>query len=121
MNIGLHHFLHKHRNLSENVLVKDEQVIVTDIRKSKDFCSFIDRGVYGVGVLGVLVIIPQILKIWIDRDINGVSIITWIGFLIGAFFWFFYGLIHKEKPIIFTNLAVMIADLLVISGLLFLK
>lgn len=121
MNIGLHHFLHQHKDLSENILVKEEEVIVKEVRQSKEFCSFIDRGVYAVGILGVLVIIPQILKIWVDRDINGVSVITWIGFSIGALFWLFYGIIHKVKPIILTNFAVLIADLLVISGLLFLK
>ncbi|MBI2315006.1 hypothetical protein HYU93_03050 [Candidatus Daviesbacteria bacterium] len=121
MNIGLYHFLHKHKNLSENILIKEEQVVVSQVHKSKEFCSFIDRGVYAVGILGVLVIIPQILKIWVDKDTNGVSIITWIGFFIGALFWLFYGIIHKEKPIILTNSAVLIADLLVIWGLLFLK
>lgn len=109
MNIGIHHFLHKYKGLNEDVLIEN-----------RNFRRFINRSVYAAGVLGVIAIIPQILKIWVQRDF-GVSITTWIGFLIAAAFWLFYGLIHKEKPIILTNLAVIIADLMVIYGLLFLR
>lgn len=109
MNIGIHHFLRKYKNFNEDALINNRQ-----------FRLLINRSVYAAGVLGVIAIIPQILKIWIERNF-GVSIMTWIGFLMAALFWFLYGLIHKEKPIILTNLAVIIADLLVISGLLILR
>ncbi len=111
MNIGLHHLLHKYGyiDINEDPLIQNRK-----------FRTFINRSIYGVGIFGVIVIIPQIIKIWIDRDL-GVSLTTWIGFLIGALFWLFYGLVHREKPIIFTNLAVIIADLMVILGLLLLK
>lgn len=111
MNIGVHHFVHKYTNLD----LEDDPLL-----QNKKFRVFVNHSVYGVGVLGVIVIIPQIIKIWVQRDF-GVSIITWIGFFTGALFWLFYGLIHKQKPIIFTNLAVLIADSLVILGLLILK
>lgn len=111
MNIGIHHFLGKYGDLN----LKDDPLL-----QSKRFRAFINRSVYAAGTLGVIVIIPQIIKIWVSRDF-GASIFTWIGFFIGSVFWLFYGLVHKEKPIILTNFAVMIADLMVILGLLFLK
>ena len=109
MNIGIHHFLRTYKNLDEETLINN-----------REFRHFINRSIYIVSIFGVIVIIPQIIKIWIYRDF-GISLLTWIGFLIAATFWLFYGLIHKEKPIIITNSAVIIADLLVISGVLFLK
>lgn len=113
MNIGMHHFLRKYGKI-------DQTLEATPVVENRDFRHVINKGVYAIGIFGVIVIIPQIIKIWVDRDF-GVSLPTWIGFLIGASFWFCYGLVHKEKPIIFTNLAVMIADLMVISGLLLLR
>lgn len=110
MNIGIHHFLHKYQYINEDFVIKN-----------KRFCVFINRSVYVVGILGILVIIPQILKIWVDKNTNGVSLFTWVGFLIASLFWLFYGLIHKVKPIIVVNMAAIIADLLVIGGLILFK
>lgn len=109
MNIGVHHFLRKYTDFNEEALIQN-----------RSFRLFVNKSVYAAGILGVIAIIPQIIKIWVQRDF-GISITTWVGFLICALFWLFYGLVHKEKPIIFTNLAVIIADLLVIAGLLLLK
>lgn len=109
MNIGIHHFLYKYKSLEVESLINN-----------KRFKHFIDRSIYFVGIFGVLVIFPQIYKIWIEKDL-GVSLTTWVGFLFAALFWLFYGLIHKEKPIIFTNLAVISADLMVVIGVLIFK
>lgn len=133
MNIGVHHFLHQYKlawkeydQLKDKLTLKDcnlpdYQEISEDILvRNKKFRRFVNRSIYAIGVFGVLVIIPQIMKVWVERDL-GVSLITWIGFFICALFWLLYGLVHKEKPIIYTNMAVLIADLMVISGLILLK
>lgn len=117
MNIGIHHYIRKYRLHS---LLRNNNICEEEIIENRRFRNFINHSVYGVGILGIIVIIPQILKIWVEKDF-GVSLTTWIGFFVGALFWFFYGIIHKEKPIIFTNLAVIIADLFVITGLIFLQ
>lgn len=85
------------------------------------FKTFINKGVYCVGFLGILVILPQTFNIWISKNTSGVSLITWLGFLVGSLFWLFYGIIHKEKPIILTNLAVILMDITVIGGLILVK
>ena len=111
MNVGFHHFFHKYKKITSNGFITHDKVIQT----------FIDRGVYIFGSFGVLVIIPQITEIWINKKVDGVSVFTWIGFLISSIFWLAYGLIHEEKPIIFINLAVILADLIVISGVISIK
>lgn len=104
MNIGLHHFLHDHT-----------------ITHHPTFCKFIDRTIYGVGLFGVAIIIPQILKIWVDKQTDGISVTTWIGFLVSSVFWLLYGIIHNQKPIIITNIAAILAHLSVIIGILLFK
>ncbi len=110
MNIGIHHFLRKYKYFNEDLIIEN-----------KRFRVFINQSVYIVGILGILVIIPQILEIWVNKNSASVSLLTWVGFLIASSFWLFYGLIHKAKPIIFVNIAAIIANLLVVTGLILFK
>lgn len=61
-----------------------------------------DKLIYAAGIIGPLMLIPQILKIWVDKNASGVSLISWLAFLVGSCFWLGYGIMHKEKPIIFA-------------------
>jgi uncharacterized protein with PQ loop repeat len=81
------------------------------------FKSFIDKGVYFVAVFAILMTLPQIFKIWVEKNTAGVSIITWISYFLIATFWLMYGIIHKDKPIIFTNVSWMILDVIIVLGL----
>ncbi len=97
MNIGVHHHL-EHKN--------------------KKLVSFIDRCIYALGGFGVVVVIPQLVQIWIHHNVQGVSLVTWLGFAVGTLFWLAYGILHQERPIITANLAALIANLLIVVGLL---
>lgn len=106
MNLGLHHLLENSKTLEEK-----------EIENNKDLRKFINRFIYFAGGFGIAVIIPQVTKIWIAKDISGVSLTTWAGFFISSSFWLLYGLVHKEKPIIYTNIAACFLDFLIILGL----
>ena len=77
---------------------------------------FMDKAVYGVGILGPLLTIPQITKIWIEQNASGVSLIAWSAYLVGALFWVAYGVLHKEKPIIINSALWMIMQILIVVG-----
>ncbi len=93
---GLHHFLTRKRELK--------------------WKRIFDKLIYVVGVIGPLMTLPQVFKIWINHQVSGVSIISWAAYLIMAFFWVIYGFIHKEKPIILTYLLWVLLDALVVLG-----
>ena len=80
--------------------------------------NMMDRLIYFFGILGPVMAIPQLAEIWVVKNTQGVSEITWGAFLIIAFFWLFYGILHKEKPIIITYIGWIIADLLILAGIL---
>lgn len=107
MNIGLHYLLRQAKSLEKE-----------EIENNEALKKFINKFIYFVGGFGVVVIIPQVIKIWINNEVEGVSLTTWGGFLIASFFWLIYGLIHKEKPIIYTNAVVCILDFLIILGII---
>jgi len=77
---------------------------------------FLDKIIYAVGVAGPLITIPQIYKIWVDHNASGVSVVSWSGYTVFAVIWLLYGIAHKEKPIIVTYIAVIIANIFVTVG-----
>jgi len=80
------------------------------------FKRFFDKFAYFVGVLGALITLPQIMKIWIEKNASGVSLISWTGYLVGAMFWLTYAILHKEKPLILTYSIWIILDILIVIG-----
>lgn len=106
MPVGLHHH---HKRLKHSQHNRSTQTSLQRI---------VDQLVYIFGVFSVIVYIPQLMKIWGEKSTAGVSILSWIGLFIGTLFWFLYGVIHKEKPIIFINLFIGITQLLIILGVL---
>jgi len=82
-----------------------------------DIKRFMDKLVYISTFFGVVANIPQLTEIWIHKRIEGVSVITWIGFLLGSSFWLLYGIIHKEKPIIITNGLFVTIQFFIVLGL----
>ena len=75
-----------------------------------------DRLIYIIGIVGPIMTIPQVTKIWIDKNAGGISIIAWGTYTITSLCWIIYGVMHKEKPIIFSSGLFFIFDGLVVIG-----
>lgn len=82
------------------------------------FKRFIDRAIYVVGIVGPLMTIPQIVKIWVYQNASGVSLASWIAFSITSSFWLMYGIVHKEKPIIITYALWVLLKISIVIGIL---
>lgn len=106
MREGFHHF-HKRKRVYQKL----EPYPHHDKLK-----RFIDKFIYIVAIFGMVMTIPQITKIWIEKNATGVSAISWGAYLVGASFWLIYGIAHKEKPIILTNSIWIFLELFVIIG-----
>lgn len=59
--------------------------------------------------------IPQIYDIWSTKQ-HSINEITWSSYLAIGVVWLFYGIVHKEKPIIFSNILGIITTGLVVVG-----
>lgn len=77
-----------------------------------------DRLIYLMTPLTVLIFVPQLLKIWNEKNAVGLSLVSWVGMLIGSVFWLLYGFVHKEKPMIVVNIAIGTIQLLIVTGIL---
>ncbi len=106
-HIGTHHFQIRKRldkNLKKDSFNKWE--------------NFFDGFIYFIAVFGPIMTLPQIYKIWIEQNAIGVSAITWSAYIVSSAFWFIYGVAHKDKPIIFTQIIWIVLDIIIVIGTL---
>jgi uncharacterized protein with PQ loop repeat len=68
----------------------------------------IDTLIYVAVFLGPAMNVPQLLKVWIERNATGVSALSWFGFAFISFFWLAYGVVHKQWPIIIMNVLLIL-------------
>lgn len=79
---------------------------------------FIDIVVFLVGGIGPFFTLPQVLSVWFSKNAEGLSPITWVSYFIFSCVWLMYGIIHKEKPIIFSNAIYVIINALIVVGII---
>lgn len=108
-NISHEHHLHRRKRIHR----KHEPYPHPDPLK-----RFMDRVIYAVSVAGPILTIPQAWAIWASRSAEGVSLVTWSSYIFFSFLWLFYGVLHKEKPIIFSNILWIVVNGFVVIEIL---
>lgn len=78
----------------------------------------LDRATYVVAILSPLSTIPQLYTIYVNHLASGIAPISWGLYTIFNFVWLVYGIVHKEKIIIFNSVLWIIIDGLVTLGAL---
>ena len=76
----------------------------------------IDVLAYIVSSLSLLFTVDQVRIIWIEHHPVGVSFLSWAFYTASALVWFIYGVVHKDKVILTTNLLWFALSLLVVIG-----
>lgn len=76
----------------------------------------VDRLVYIFGIIAPVMTIPQVLIIWTEKHVEGISISTWFTYFLSANVWLVYGYIHKERPIIMMYSLYLVLEALIIIG-----
>ena len=108
MTIAIHH-LHKRKRIHE----KHEKYPHPNKWK-----RYLDKLVYVVGILGPILTIPQIIKIWINQSAGDISIISWIAYFFGSMILLTYGVVHKEKPLIVMYSAWILINFMIVISIL---
>lgn len=80
--------------------------------------TIIDTLVNVAAVIHPLSALPQVYTIYASQNVTGVSLWTWLGFMIIGFIFLAYGISHRLKPIIVTQVLWFIVDAMVIIGVL---
>jgi uncharacterized protein with PQ loop repeat len=78
--------------------------------------SRLEKILRGLSVFTMLMTVPQVLTIWVGRDAAGVSLASWLAYLLSACLWFVYGLQKGDKTIYLACVGWVLLDAAVVIG-----
>lgn len=110
MLFPFHHYIHTH-------VKKDEKELFIKLH-SKRWAREFDKVMIFVGLISPLMAIPQIIDVFVNQDAGRVSGFSWGGNATIDVFWLLYGVSHRSKPLIFSSIFWIVADLLVVIGVI---
>ncbi len=73
--------------------------------------------VLAMAIIEPLMTLPQVYEIWIRKQAEGVSLLTWSFYIFAAIIWLLYGLKIKDRPLIIASTLWIIVELIVVIGL----
>ena len=92
---------------------KKHKVLV--VKKQKN-TKLVDRLTYMVAIIEPVITIPQVYIIFHDRTAEGIALSSWVGYQLFTLIWLWYGIVHKEKVIIFYQICWFILQTAIIIG-----
>ncbi len=78
----------------------------------------LEKVLRGLSVVTMLMTVPQVLTIWVGRDAGGVSLVSWVSYLVAACLWFVYGLQKRDKTIYLACVGWVLLDAAVVIGVI---
>ena len=69
-------------------------------------------------VLTMLMTVPQVVSVWKGSVVSGVSLPTWLTYLLSAFLWLVYGIKKRDKTIYLPCIGWILLDAAVVIGVL---
>jgi len=79
---------------------------------------YLDYLMYGVGVAAPLALVPQITQLYTTKSSAGLALPTWLLFVVVNLLWATYGVVHKDKHIIYANAFMALFNGAVVVGVL---
>ena len=78
--------------------------------------KLIRRSVLAMAVIEPIMTLPQVYQIWINKQAEGVSGLTWGFYIIAAVVWLLYGLQIKDKPLIISSVLWIFMEIAIVVG-----
>jgi uncharacterized protein with PQ loop repeat len=80
--------------------------------------NFFDKLIYVVSIMVPAVTAIQAWKIWEEKNADGVSVIAFVGYIIGNIVWVIYGMLHKDAPIVLMYVLLFFLNAIIVVGTL---
>ncbi len=78
----------------------------------------LEKGLRFGAVGSMLMTVPQVWSIWTSSDVSGVSLVSWIAYLLSSLAWLAYGIQKRDATICFANTGWVAMDLAIIVGII---
>jgi uncharacterized protein with PQ loop repeat len=69
-----------------------------------------------MSVFTLAMTVPQVWAVWIEREVAGVSALSWGAYLLSALLWFVYGLQQRDKNIWLPCIGWIVLNGAVVAG-----
>jgi uncharacterized protein with PQ loop repeat len=80
--------------------------------------SALEKILRGLSVFTMLMTVPQVWMIWVGGSAAGVSLLSWLAYLLSACLWFVYGLKKGDKTIYLACVGWVALDAAVVTGVM---
>ncbi len=80
--------------------------------------SGLEKVLRGLSVFTMVMTVPQVLTIWVGGDAGGVSLVSWVSYLVSACLWFVYGLQKQDKTIYLACVGWVLLDVAIVIGVI---
>jgi uncharacterized protein with PQ loop repeat len=80
--------------------------------------SVLEKVLRGLSVFTMLMTVPQVLTIWVGGDAGGISLISWVSYLVAASLWFVYGIQKGDKTIYLACVGWVLLDAAIVAGVI---
>lgn len=74
--------------------------------------------IYPVAIIAPFALLPQVTQLYVSQRTGGLSLLSWALFVFINCLWIFYAYVHREKPILITNIAAGLLNAAVVVGIL---
>jgi uncharacterized protein with PQ loop repeat len=69
-------------------------------------------------VVTMLMTVPQVVAVWIEHEVGGVSVLSWGTYLVSACLWLVYGIRKRDKTIYLACIGWIVMDAAIVIGVL---
>lgn len=80
--------------------------------------SAFEKVLRSLSVLTMLMTVPQVLAVWAGPAASGVSLVSWVSYLVAACLWFVYGLQKRDKTIYLACVGWVVLDAAIVIGVI---
>lgn len=80
--------------------------------------SALEKVLRGLSVFTMLMTVPQVYIVWVRHDVAGVSLLSWLAYLLSACLWFVYGVQKGDKTIYIACIGWVLLDAAIVAGII---
>jgi len=82
----------------------------------KETTQKVDHTMAFIGIMGPLFTLSQVAHIFITKNVGGISIYTWVGYMAVSSCWVVYGFFYRDRPIVIVNTMSVFINSFIIFG-----
>ena len=78
----------------------------------------LERVLGPLSIATMLTTVPQVINVWVAHNASGVSLVSWLSYLVAACLWFVHGLQKHDRSIYLACIGWIVIDGAVVIGII---